>query len=332
MKIDPALIESVLKYIVNGDHDWPTVGTILIFLPGFQEIYTVYDELDKSSIFGSRWALYSDFHFHSMKYVITLVPISVCRSGKYILVPLHSTLSSEEQVKVFRPAPAGQRKIVLSTNVAETSITIDDCVFVIDCGLKKENHFDTNCNMESLDLVWISKPNSQQRRGRAGRVMPGICIYLYTRHRYGKFLAQPIPEIHRVALEHLLLRIKKLEYFVKQNAEEVLGRCIEPPAKDRIDDAIKRLNDIGALYPNQELTPLGHHLATLPVDVRIGKLMLYGSIFQCLDSTLTIAACLSNKSPFVSPFKDRLAANERHQKFATAKSDHLTFLNAYGVR
>lgn len=246
-------------------------------------------------------------------------------------MPLHSSLSSEEQVEVFRPAPIGKRKIVLSTNVAETSITIDDCVFVIDCGLKKENHFDTNRNMESLDLVWISKPNAQQRRGRAGRVMPGICIHLYTNHRYQQFLAQPIPEIHRVPLEHLLLRIKTLQCFLNQSVLNVVDRCIEPPSQDRINDAIKRLQDIGALYPNQDLTPLGHHLASLSVDVRIGKLMLYGSIFQCLDSTLTIAACLSHKSPFVSPYKERAAANIQHLKFATANSDHLTCLKAYKV-
>lgn len=105
---------------------------------------------------------------------------SFFRAGKYILVPLHSTLTSEEQALVFKRAPTGKRKIVLSTNIAETSVTIDDCVFVIDCGQMKEKKFDSNRNMESLDVVWVSRANAMQRKGRAGRVMPGVCIHLFT--------------------------------------------------------------------------------------------------------------------------------------------------------
>lgn len=103
------------------------------------------------------------------------------RAGNYILVPLHSTLTNDEQALVFQKAPKGKRKIVLSTNIAETSVTIDDCVFVIDCGQMKEKRFDANRNMESLDLVWVSRANAMQRKGRAGRVMPGIAIHLYTK-------------------------------------------------------------------------------------------------------------------------------------------------------
>lgn len=257
MKINPEMIESVLRYIVDSDlSKWPDEGSILIFLPGFAEIQLVHDTLNDSSVFSPR-------------------------VGKYIIVPLHSTLSNEEQALVFRKAPHGKRKIVLSTNIAETSVTIDDCVFVIDCGQMKEKRFDPNRSMESLDLVWESRANAQQRKGRAGRVRPGISIHLFTGHRFhNHFLAQPIPEIKRVPLEQLLLRIKTLPNFADYRIEEVIGNIMEPPSEESVLSAIKRLEDVGAFDGNDELTALGEILATLPVDVRIGKLMLFGAIFQ----------------------------------------------------
>lgn len=125
----------------------------------------------------------------------------------------------------FRKPKNGARKIVLSTNIAETSVTIDDCVFVIDGGKMKEKRFDSNRNMESLDLVWVSRANALQRKGRAGRVMPGVCFHLFTKHRFKHhFLAQPIPELHRVPLEQLLLRIKVLPNFAELSVHHVLGK------------------------------------------------------------------------------------------------------------
>lgn len=257
MKINAELIEAILRYIVDVDRSkWPNEGSILIFLPGFAEIQTIHDTLNDSSVFSPR-------------------------VGKFIIVPLHSTLTNEEQALVFRKAPQGKRKIVLSTNIAETSVTIDDCVFVLDCGQMKEKRFDPNRSMESLDLVWESRANAQQRKGRAGRVRPGICIHLFTGHRFhNHFLAQPIPEIKRVPLEQLLLRIKTLPNFSEYRIEEVISNIMEPPSEEAVLSAIKRLEDVGAFDGNDELTALGEILATLPVDVRIGKLMLFGAIFQ----------------------------------------------------
>lgn len=305
MKINPELIEAVLRYIVEGDHHWPKEGAIVIFLPGLAEIQSIHDALNDSQIFGPR-------------------------AGKFLLVPLHSTLTNEEQALVFRKPPPGQRKIVLSTNIAETSVTIDDCVFVIDCGQMKEKRFDANRNMESLELVWESRANALQRKGRAGRVMPGVCIHLFTGHRFhNHLLSQPIPEIHRVPLEQLLLRVKTLPNFSDENILNVVGKTLEPPTEENIVSAVKRLQDVGAFDEEQNLTALGHHLSALPVDVRIGKLMLFGCIFQCLDSVLTIAACLSHKSPFVCPFNKRNEADRKKKEFAICNSDHLTVLKAY---
>ncbi|ALC40030.1 CG1582 [Drosophila busckii] len=305
MMINPELVESVLRHIVAGDHDWPREGSILVFLPGFQEIRAIHDALTDSAMFSPR-------------------------AGKFLLLPLHSALSGEDQAAVFKRSPAGRRKIVLSTNIAETSVTIDDCVFVIDCGLMKEKGFDSNRNMESLDLVWVSRANAKQRKGRAGRVRPGVCIHLYTSYRYHHhILAQPVPEIQRVPLEQIVLRIKTLQMFAARNTLAVLRDTLEAPNEDSVEGALTRLRDVGALDAKDQLTPLGHHLSALPVDVRIGKLMLYGAIFQCLDSVLTIAACLSNKSPFMSPLNKRTEAEKCKRQYAIGNSDHLTVLNAY---
>lgn len=304
LKINPELIETVITYIVDSDdHEWPREGTILVFLPGLAEIQSVFDQLMDSKRFGPR-------------------------SSDFVLVPLHSTLSSEEQNLVFKKM-SGKRKIILSTNIAETSVTIDDCVFVIDAGQQKEKHFDSNRNMESLETVWISRANASQRKGRAGRVMPGICIHLFTKHRHdNNLLSQPIPEIHRIPLEQLLLRVKMLPNFEGHTLSSILNKSIEPPSEENTQGAIKRLQNLGA-FDDENLTALGTHLALLPVDVRIGKLMLFGAIFQCLDSVLTICACLSHKSPFVSPFSKRQEADARKRQFAIGNSDHLTVLNAY---
>ncbi|XP_047508277.1 putative ATP-dependent RNA helicase DHX57 isoform X1 [Pieris napi] len=304
-KINIELIEHVLTYIVSGDHNWPKEGAILIFLPGIGEIMSLHDQLAESHTFSPK-------------------------TGKYKLIPLHSTLSSEEQASVFMNPGPGVRKIVLSTNIAETSVTIDDCVFVIDGGRMKEKRFDSNRNMESLDLVWVSRANAKQRSGRAGRVMPGVCIHLFTSHRYKYHIAeQPVPEIHRVPLEQLLLKLKILPLFQNMSVHEVLAKTIEPPEKYNIDGALSRLQDVGALDKGFQLTALGKHLASLPVDVRIGKLMLFGAIFCCVDSALTMAAFLSHKSPFVAPFGKKAEADAKRREFACSNSDQLTTLKAY---
>ncbi|XP_075976970.1 putative ATP-dependent RNA helicase DHX57 [Anticarsia gemmatalis] len=304
-KINLELIEHVLTYIVSGEHRWPREGAILIFLPGIAEIMSLHDQLAESHTFSPK-------------------------TGNYVLVPLHSTLSSEEQASVFKKPRPGVRKIVLSTNIAETSVTIDDCVFVIDCGRMKEKRFDSNRNMESLDLVWCSRANAKQRKGRAGRVMPGVCVHLFTSHRFHHhILEQPVPEIHRVPLEQLVLKIKILPLFQDMSIHEVLGKTVEPPTKQNIDGALSRLQDVGALDKGFCLTALGKHLAALPVDVRIGKLMLFGAIFCCVDSALTMAAFLSHKSPFVAPFGKKGEADAKRREFACSNSDQLTTLRAY---
>merc|ERR1719357_137770 len=307
-KINYDLVEAMVVFIADGgsrDFQLPRSGSILVFLPGMQEIMTLYDQLNSHPRLGSK-------------------------AGKFLLVPLHSSLSSEEQQLVFSKPKGGQRKIVISTNMAETSITIDDCVFVIDVGRMKEKRFDPNKNMESLDTVWVSKANALQRKGRAGRVMEGFCFHLYTQFSFDNHMRKdPVPEIQRVPLEKMILRIKILPAFEGKSVKQVLKNILEPPSESGVETACTRLQNVGALFPDNSLTPLGYHLAQLPVDVRIGKLMLYGAVFRCLDAALTIAACLSYRSPFVSPFSEREAANRARSRFAAGNSDQLTAWRAY---
>lgn len=129
-----------------------------VFLPGFAEI-------------------------NQLKDILTVNKILSPKTGKFVILPLHSSLSSEEQSLVFEKPKGDARKIVISTNLAETSITIDDCVFVVDSGKVKETHFNSNQNMESLETCWVSRANALQRKGRAGRVMAGVCLHLYTSHK-----------------------------------------------------------------------------------------------------------------------------------------------------
>ncbi|MBN3305976.1 DHX57 helicase, partial [Amia calva] len=304
-KINMDLIESILEWIVDGDHNYPS-GAVLVFLPGLAEIKMLYEQLQSNRMFNNR------------------------NNKRCVVYPLHSSLSNEEQQAVFNRPPEGVTKIIISTNIAETSVTIDDVVYVVDSGKMKEKRYDASKSMESLEDSWVSRANALQRRGRAGRVASGVCFHLFTRHCFHHQLAeQQLPEIQRVPLEQLCLRIKILDMFAERMLESVFSRLIEPPSASSLEAAKQRLQDLGALTPDEKLTPLGYHLACLPVDVRIGKLMLFGAIFRCLDPALTIAASLAFKSPFVSPWDKREEANVKKLEFALANSDHLALLQAY---
>ncbi|KAM9317170.1 putative ATP-dependent RNA helicase DHX57 [Gastrophryne carolinensis] len=304
-KINLELIEALLEWIVNGDHSYPP-GAVLVFLPGLAEIKMLYEQLQSNALFSNR------------------------RSKRCVIYPLHSSLSSEEQQAVFIRPQAGVTKIILSTNIAETSVTIDDIVYVIDSGKMKEKRYDSAKSMESLEETWVSRANAMQRKGRAGRVASGVCFHMFTSHHYEhQLLDQQPPELHRIPLEQLCLRIKILDMFSECRLETVMSRIIEPPRMESLHSSKLRLQDLGALTKQEKLTPLGYHLASLPVDVRIGKLMLFGAIFRSLDPALTIAASLAFKSPFVCPWDKKEEANKKKQEFAVANSDHLALLQAY---
>ena len=222
---------------------------------------------------------------------------------------------------------------MLATNIAETAITIDDVAFVVDTGRMKENRYDPLKRMSSLEDCLVAKSNARQRRGRAGRVREGVAVHLFTKHRHEKItMAAQAPEVQRVPLEQLVLSIKALQY--PGTAAEVCARLVEPPAPEAVKRAVEELVFLEAMTINksskkEELTSLGVHLSTLPVDCRIGKLILLGAMFGVTDDALTIAATLSYRNPFMSPMAVRDQADRAKMNFATAQSDHLTVLNAY---
>ncbi|KOB78447.1 putative ATP-dependent RNA helicase [Operophtera brumata] len=332
-----------LNYVVYSSHKWPTEGAILIFLPGIAEIMALHDQLSESPedntdvVSGVNYFVYGNHKWPREGAILILLPgIAETMALHNQLAESHTFSPNEEQALVFKKTRPGTRKIVISTNIAETSVTIDDCVFVIDCGRMKEKRL-------SLDLVWVSRANAKQRKGRAGRVMPGVSVHLYTSHRYQHhLLEQPVPEIHRIPLEQLLLKIKILPLTAAENEHRWRPH---PPARRRRtgqaarpNSARQTLGRLASRCSDREanavrsyilLRGLGINSGCLPqpqkpvcgalweeIDVRIGKLMLFGAIFCCVDSALTVAACLSHNSPFVAPFGKKtllMLADIKHQ-------------------
>ena len=240
-------------------------------------------------------------------------------------LPLHASLTPAEQRRVFPPAPKGKRKVIVATNVAETSITIEDIVAVIDTGRVKETTFDPQNNMVKLEEVWASRAACKQRRGRAGRVRAGICYKLYTRNAEAKMSERPEPEIRRVPLEQLCLSVRAMGIT---NVPAFLASAPTPPEDLAVEGAIDLLGRIGALN-GSELTALGKHLSVIPADLRCSKLMVYGATFGCLEASLTIAAILTVRSPFVSPQPKREESKAARTAFAPGHGDLVCDLRAY---
>jgi ATP-dependent RNA helicase DHX29 len=272
---------------------------ILIFLPGIAEIRMLNDLLLGNRAFASNWLVY----------------------------PLHSTIATEDQEQAFLIPPPGFRKIVLATNIAETGITIPDVTCVIDTGTHREMRFDERRQLSRLIDTFISKANAKQRRGRAGRVQEGLCFHLFTKYRHDKIMSpQQTPEMLRLSLQDLAIRVKVCGIGA---IEETLSSALDPPSAKNIRRAVDALIDVRALTSAEELTPLGKQLSRLPLDVFLGKLLLLGTIFRCLDMALTVAAILSSKSPFVAPFGQRAQADTVRMGFRRGDSDLLTVYNAY---
>uniref|UniRef100_A0A8C7CDT8 ATP-dependent RNA helicase DHX29 n=1 Tax=Oncorhynchus kisutch TaxID=8019 RepID=A0A8C7CDT8_ONCKI len=300
-KINMELVLDLLDYLDKSPQFAVVDGAVLVFLPGLAHIQQLYDLLSTDKRFRGK--------------------------DRYKLVALHSTLSSKDQAAAFTVPPTGVRKIVLSTNIAETGVTIPDVVFVIDTGKTKENKYHESSQMSSLVETFVSKASALQRQGRAGRVRDGFCFRLYPKFRFQAFMDYSIPEILRVPLEELCLHIMKCEYG---SPEEFLCRALDAPQPQSVSNAVCLLRRIGACIPEgHALTPLGHHLATLPVNVKIGKMLIFGAILGCLDPIATIAAAISEKSPFATPMNQKDQANLAKAALAVANSDHLTIYNAY---
>ncbi|KAI0932374.1 hypothetical protein AcW2_001025 [Taiwanofungus camphoratus] len=299
------LIIRLLERICFEDPSYISFSSaILVFLPGMGEIRKLNDLLMDHPSFGS------EDHFK--------------------IYPLHSTISSENQGAVFDIPPQGIRKIVIATNIAETGITIPDITCVIDSGKQREMRFDEKRQISRLVETFVAKSNAAQRRGRAGRVQSGLCFHLFTRVRHDtKTAPHPDPEMMRLSLSDLALRIKIMKVKLGSSIEDVLSRALDPPLSMNIQRAVSALVEVRALTPSEEITPMGRLLSKLPTDVHLGKFILVATLFRCLDPALTIAATLNSKSPFISPLGFEREADLAKLSFRVENSDFLTIHNAF---
>ncbi|KAL6453004.1 hypothetical protein SBY92_000349 [Candida maltosa Xu316] len=292
--INYELIAKVADFIDKKLTKESNYGSILIFLPGVLEISNTIKQINK---LGDR----------------------------FVALPLHSGLTSMEQKQIFKTFGQNKRKVVVSTNVAETSITIPDCVAVIDTGRSKNLFFDNKLNTTKLIEDWCSQAEVRQRRGRAGRVTAGTCYHLYTKDVFDNMQKQPIPEIKRTRLENLYLVVKSMGI---SNPDEFLSSGLDAPDKSSLGKAKQFLHEIGALSDNV-LTKLGNYISYLPTDPQSAKLLILGCIFGCLDICLTLSAIGSTGSPFINSFEQRDKLKQVQRKFSNGQGDFISMANAY---
>ncbi|CCW61993.1 unnamed protein product [Phytomonas sp. EM1] len=294
--------ELICKLIVYlHEKERSSSGSILVFLPGWAAITRVQSML-------YRLPTYREL---------------------YILM-LHSSLTSSEQQRVFLPAPKRYRKVVLATSIAETSITIDDVIYVIDSGLVKGTLYDPSSNLSSLKATLIAKANGKQRRGRAGRCQAGVCVHLLPASIYDSLEDFLPPEMMRSPLEEVCLQLKAIH--LTERCEAVLARAMDPPPVTSVRNAVQFLTDMGALTSHDEmLTNLGYALAQIPVHPLLGKMLFASACFGVLDSVTTIAAGLSVKTLFVKPQASEKTAVRETMKILDNNdfSDHLCSLKIY---
>lgn len=290
----------------TGSTTHPERGSVLVFLPGLAEIQYMKEALSK--LVRKRLQVY----------------------------PLHSTVTLEEQNGVFLVPVPGYRKIILSTNIAESSVTVPDVKYVIDFCLVRQLACDKETNYRCLRITWASKTSCNQRRGRAGRVSKGFCYRLVTRHFWENEIPNfSIPEMLRSPLASTLLKVKLLDMG---DPRSVLSTALTPPILGDIERTVLQLKQIGALSVQSnsqrqfdgDLTFLGRVLAQLPVDLQLGKLIVLGHVFGCLEECLIIAASLSLKSFFAMPSLQQLAGYRSKLSFAqNVPSDFIAYVNAF---
>uniref|UniRef100_A0A671VM71 RNA helicase n=1 Tax=Sparus aurata TaxID=8175 RepID=A0A671VM71_SPAAU len=301
--VDLDLIMELLHNICSTSSD----GAVLIFLPGYDEIVTLRDRI-----------LYDDKRFST-------------HSERYRVFTLHSDMQTRDQKKAMDTSPPRVRKIILSTNIAETSITINDVVFVIDSGKVKEKSFDTLSHVSMLKTVWISKASALQRKGRAGRCRPGICFHLFSRLRHSNMLEFQVPQLLRMPLQELCLQTKLLAPSSCPVAD-FLSKAPQPPSAHAIKNAVQMLKTIDAMDQYEDLTDLGYHLADLPVEPHLGKMVMCAVVLKCLDPILTIACTLAYRDPFILPAQgsQKKAALDCRKSFTSSSfSDHMALLRAF---
>ncbi|KAF3788484.1 Pre-mRNA-splicing factor ATP-dependent RNA helicase [Nymphaea thermarum] len=244
---------------------------------------------------------------------------------KLSILPIYSQLPSDLQAKIFHKAEDGTRKCVVATNIAETSLTVDGILYVIDTGYGKMKVYNPRMGMDALQVFPVSRAAADQRAGRAGRTGPGTCYRLYTETAYqNEMLPNPVPEIQRTNLGNVVLLLKSLKI------ENLLDfDFMDPPPQENILNSMYQLWVLGALSNTGKLTDLGLKMVEFPLDPPLAKMLLKGDELECINEVLTIVSMLSVPSVFFRP-KDRAEESDAaREKFFVPESDHLTLLNVY---
>ncbi|KAL3075448.1 hypothetical protein niasHS_011955 [Heterodera schachtii] len=258
-----------------------------------------------------------------------------CReSGQLDVLPLYGSMQLEQQRKLLEAeqnhltnAITRYRRCIVATNVAETSMTIDGVVYVIDPGFCKRNIYNPNSKIESLLVQHISRASAVQRAGRAGRTRPGKCFRLYTEHCYEKIMKEIMPEIKHSNLDSVVLRLKKIGINDIYNFD-----LIDAPPLEQIQSAIRMLKDIGALDVSDEVTALGEQINSLPVDPPLARMMLESVKLHCSEEVISICAMLSApNSCFLRPRKKQIQADQAKANFIDDAGDHLTLLRVFNA-
>lgn len=248
------------------------------------------------------------------------------RAQSILSLPLYAGLTSEQQLYVFEEAPDNTRKVIVSTNIAEASVTIDGIVYVIDCGFVKLRAFNPRTGIETLTAVPVSKASATQRAGRAGRTKPGKCYRLYTQKAYESLPEATVPEIQRSNLAPIILQLKAL------GIDNVLRfDFLTPPPAELVIRALELLYSLGAVDDYAKLTrPLGVRIAELSVEPMMAKVILSAPVMGCLPEILSIAAMTSLQGAVGFHHNgEKKATDTARRKFAVQEGDHLTLLNVY---
>ncbi|EKM84038.1 hypothetical protein AGABI1DRAFT_110634 [Agaricus bisporus var. burnettii JB137-S8] len=276
-------------------------GDVLLFLTGQEEIDTACEIL-----------------FERMKALGPKVP-------ELIILPIYSALPSEVQSRVFEPTPPGARKVVIATNVAETSLTIPGIYYVVDPGFSKQNAYDPRLGMDSLVVMPISQAQARQRAGRAGRTGPGKCYRLYTEAAYrNEMLPNSIPDIQRTNLSSTILQLKAM------GINDLLSfDFMDPPPSQTMLTALENLYALSALDDEGLLTRLGRKMADFPMEPPLAKMVIASVDLGCSEDILSIVAMLSVQTVFYRPKEKQSQADSKKAKFHQPEGDHLTLLTVY---
>jgi ATP-dependent helicase HrpA len=289
--IEEAILDAADDLLRQGD------GDILVFLPGEREIRDTAEHLRK---YQGRSA--------KLRHIEIL--------------PLFARLSVEDQQKIFRPH--GSRRIVLATNVAETSLTVPGIRYVIDTGLARINRYSSRAKVEQLQIEKISQAAAKQRAGRCGRVSEGICVRLYDEQDFLQRPAFTDPEILRSSLAAVVLRMAALRL-----GDVADFPFIEPPSSRLINDGYQLLQELGAVDAQRHITEMGKQLSRLPIDPRLGRMIVAGEQQGVLHEVLVIVSALSIQDPRERPMDKREAADQAHAKFAHERSDFLSLIQLW---